>query len=272
MIHLRGQLGSLGNSIIQRLLREAATIVLDGHHYQVAVDRFSTELEFSKSQIKSSEECKICPGHRIVLFGFQDYVSIYDDVELGIGVDGAEVILVTPSRDSVLVDISEIDSHITVHDMIPIEAVEPWENPFLNSILSSLLGGTDLQESASTKFLVAELDVADAISRLLISNNPTPKLIPISGRRGWGQRQIHQELEVLYNRTMAGQSGVFSTEDLTTPSIPKIELQSKQDADVNTRPKLEELHMALVNSGFEGWRPTIPIRTALMYFLIGKLN
>ena len=112
VIHLRGQLGSLGNSIIQRLLREEVEIVLGRSDFEKANKVFSTELEFSKSCLSISEDCKINQGHRVVLIGFQDYTSIYDDSELGIGIDGAEVILVTPNLGSVEVDTSEIDSHI----------------------------------------------------------------------------------------------------------------------------------------------------------------
>ena len=272
VIHLRGQLGSLGNSIIQRLLREEVEIVLGRSDFEKANKVFSTELEFSKSCLSRSEDCKINQGHRVVLIGFQDYTSIYDDSELGIGIDGAEVILVTPNLGSVEVDTSEIDSHIIVHDMIPTDSVKPWENQFLNSILASLSSGEKIVDVLTPKYLVAELDVADALSRLLIGDNPTPKSLDISGRRGWSQVQIYQELEVLYNRTMAGQTGNFSTENLTTPSTPNIELMTKGEVIEDNRPKLEGLHRALIDSGFEGWRPTTPIRTALMYFLIGKLK
>jgi len=273
VIHLRGQLGSLGNSIIQRLLREKVEIVLCIDDFERVNERFSVELEFSQSRVVRSEDCNIHVGHRVVLFGFQGYVSDHDDVELGVGVDGAEVILITPNIESIEVDTSEIDSHVIVHDMIPYEPQAPWDNPFLDGIMNSLIEGVEvLERKLSSRFLVSELDVADAISRLLISNNPTPRLLEVSGRRGWDDVQIYQELKTLYNRTMAGQTGKFSVENLTSPSTPNIELLSKDEVIDGNRPKLETLHRALTDSGSDGWRPSIPIRTALMYFLIGKLK
>ena len=272
IIHLRGQLGSLGNTVIQRLLREKVEIVLSTDDFEEANEKFSVDLEFSQSRIVSSEDCKIHSGHRIVLFGFQGYFSDHDDVELGIGVDGAEVILITPSV-GIDIDTSEIDSHIIVHDMIPHRSEMPWNNQFLDDIMDSLIDGSEvLEKKRNSRFLVAELDVADAVSRLLINNNPIPSLIDISGRRGWSDMQIYQELKILYNRTIAGQTGEFSAENLTSPSTPNIELLHKDEVVGESRPRLEVLHKALTDSGFEGWRPTIPIRTALMYFLIGKLK
>ena len=272
IIHLRGQLGSLGNTVIQRLLREKVEIVLSTDDFEEANEKFSVDLEFSQSRIVSSEDCKIDSGHRIVLFGFQGYFSDHDDVELGIEVDGAEVILITPSV-GIDIDTSEIDSHIIVHDMIPHRSEMPWNNQFLDDIMDSLIDGSEvLEKKRNSRFLVAELDVADAVSRLLISNNPIPSLIDISGRRGWDDMQIYQELKILYNRTIAGQTGEFSAENLTSPSTPNIELLHKDEVVAESRPRLEVLHKALTDSGFEGWRPTIPIRTALMYFLIGKLK
>ena len=273
VVHLRGQLGSLGNSIIQRLLREKVEIVLCIDDFEEANQKFSVELEFSQSRVTRSENCRIHAGHRVVLFGFQGYVNDHADVELGFGVEDAEVILITPSTESIEIDTSEIDSHVIVHDMIPYEPQAPWNNSFLDGIMNSLTEGAEvLEEKQSSRFLVAELDVADAISRLLISNNPTPKLLEISGRRGWGDVQIYRELKTLYNRTIAGQTGKFSAENLTSPSTPKIELLAKDELIDTNRPNLGTLHRALTDCGSDGWRPSIPIRTALMYFLIGKLK
>ena len=70
IIHLRGQLGSLGNTVIQRLLREKVEIVLSTDDFEEANEKFSVDLEFSQSRIVSSEDCKIHSGHRIFLFGF----------------------------------------------------------------------------------------------------------------------------------------------------------------------------------------------------------
>ena len=68
-IHIRGQLGSLGNSIIQRLLRSKVDIVIQQRNYESIISNFSTELEFSESNIHSSEQYELIPGHRMLLLG-----------------------------------------------------------------------------------------------------------------------------------------------------------------------------------------------------------
>ena len=45
----------------------------------------------------------------------------------------------------------------------------PWNNQFLDDIMDSLIDGSEvLEKKRNSRFLVAELDVADAVSRLLI--------------------------------------------------------------------------------------------------------
>ena len=271
-VHIRGQLGSLGYSIIQRLLREELDIIVQEVNLKSLNEFFSTELEFSKSNISSCQDNSIVAGNRVLLLGFDNYGASNDDPQLGIGIDGVEVILVTPSDARVEVDSSEVDCHFLIHDMIPSESLHPWKNPSLDDMMESLVRGEDFDITADIGWWVAEVDVADAISRLLLSNHPNPSQVNIAGRRSWGAEQVFEELEMLYNRTIAGQSGDFTTKDLTSPSTPSIELVPVEQSRQNIRPDLKSLHKSLVLADGDGWRPMTPIRTGLMYFLIGKVN
>lgn len=271
-IHLRGNLDSLGHSIIQRLLRGSIDIVVPSESHESLEKLFSTELEFSQSQILSSKNCPISPGHRVLLLGFENYLSSFDDSKIGVGVDGAEVILVTPVRLDVEFDLSEIDGHFIVHDMIPSVSSVLWNNPYLDDMIQSLIEGYDFDSKGHVGWWVAELDIADAISRLMLSNHSSPKEVNFAGRRSWKSNQVFEELQILYKRTIAGQSGSFTTEHLTSPSTPEIELLPGEMSEHNKRPSLSTLHDSLILADGEGWRPMTPLRTSLMHFLIGKLN
>ena len=77
---------------------------------------------------------------------------------------------------------------------------------------------------------------------------------------------------MLYQRTIAGQSGEFTTSHLTAASSPKIAVVPIDQVGQLNRPNLKPLHDSLVDSDGGGWRPMTPIRTGLMHFLIGKMN
>ena len=271
-VHIRGELGSLGHSVIQRLLRDELDIIVQEENHQYLNKLFSTELEFSKSNISSCQENPIVAGNRVLLLGFDNYTASYDDPQVGIGVDGVEVILVTPSNNMVEIDAGEVDSHFLIHDMIPSKSSQPWENQLLDSMIESLVEGKDFDITADIGWWVAEVDVADAISRLILSEHPNHLEVNIAGRRSWDAGQVFEELEMLYNRTIAGQSGDFTTKHLSSPSTPNIELVTVEQSKQNIRPDLKPLHESLVLADGDGWRPMTPIRTSLMHFLIGKMN
>ena len=118
------------------------------------------------------------------------------------------------------------------------------------------------------------MDVADSIVRILVSEQPFPKIANISGRRAWSDDQTVEEMRILFSRTMAGKSGEFSAQHLTTPSSPKIEVETLSEVSDEqfSRPDLESIHQVLVECDGDGWRPLMPIRSALMVFLIGAIE
>jgi hypothetical protein len=271
-VHLRGQLDSLGRSIIQRLLRDNVNIIVREGSHKLLNEFFSTELEFSKSQILSSLSNPISPGHRVILLGFDNYTASSDNSDVGIGIDGAEVILVTPGGTDIEYDLSEVDCHFIIYDMIPSESSPTWGNLHLDGMIDSLMDDGDYESTGYTGWWVAEQDVADAISRMMLSKHPSPNVVNFSGRRSWEMDQIFDELQMLYSRTIAGQSGSFTTEHLVSPSTPVIELVSFEQSVQHERPDLKPLHESLILADGDGWRSMTPIRTALMHFLIGKMK
>ena len=271
-IHLRGILGSLGHCIVQRLLRNRSSIVVSNEYHNSLNQLFSTELEFSNSAILSSDNCPISPGHRVIILSPNGQISDDDGLYEIFSNANIEAILVTPNLDSMQADVGEFDSHFIIHHMIPSDSSPHWNNQLLDDMIDSLFDGNVFNSDDQIGWWVAEQDVADAICRLIVSEHTSPKRVNFTGRRSWKAEQIFEELEILYKRTIAGQSGSFTSEHLSTPITPNIELVAVEQSVEYKRPDLKNLHESLVLADGEGWRPMTPIRTGLMHFIIGKMN
>ena len=86
---------------------------------------------------------------------------------------------------------------------------------------------------------------------------------------------------MLYQRTAAGQSGSFGVSELSAPPSPNIELQPLMVSDSvpmtleenrAQRPDLSSIHDALHAADGDGWRPLVPVRTAMMHCLAHLLD
>lgn len=271
-IHLRGIFGSLGRCIIQRLLRNRSNIIVSNEYHKSLTKLFSTELEFSDTEILPSSNCPISPGHRVVILSPDGQFSNDYGLDGVLSIADIEVILVTPNLDSIQFDLGKFDSHFIIHHMIPSDSSPHWNNQLLDGMIDSLLDGNDFHSDGHVGWWVAEQDVADAICRMIVSEHTCPKTVNVTGRRSWKAEQVFEELEMLYNRTMAGQSGSFTSEHLSTPRTPNIEVVAVEQSIQYKRPDLKNLHDSLVLADGEGWRPMTPIRAGLMHFLIGKMN
>jgi hypothetical protein len=273
VVHLRGSDSCLGRSLISRLIRADVKIVIPDVDYQWAEQMFSTELKYSNSQLFKSEATAIAQGHRVILLGLGPYLS--DDEQSSIGVDGSETILITPGFEKIDVDTSEIDSHLIISHMIPTACDDSWCCPVIENWYNAMTNNqTITSDSRPRHWWVSEMDVADSIVRILVSDQPFPSNANISGRRAWSDKQTVEEMKLLFSRTMAGKSGTFSAQHLTTPPSPIIEVEaiSKINENEHPRPDLESIHQVLVACDGDGWRPLMPIRSALMMFLAGAMQ
>ena len=272
-VHLRGSDSCLGRSLISRLIRADVMIVIPDADFQWAQQMFLTELNHSKSQLLKSEETVIANGHRVILLGLGPYLGGKE--QSSIGVDGSETILVTPGFEKIDIDTSEIDSHLIVSHMIPTVCDDSWCCPVIQNWFNAIKNNEIIAPDIRPKhWWVSEMDVADSIVRILVSNQPFPTNANISGRRAWSDDQTVEELRLLFSRTMAGKSGMFSAQHLTTPPSPTIEVEaiSKSSESEYPRPNLDSIHQVLVACDGDGWRPLMPIRSALMVFLAGAIQ
>ncbi|MDC0527707.1 hypothetical protein OAO11_01225 [Candidatus Poseidoniaceae archaeon] len=281
VVHLRGEPSSLMFGLVERLLRSATDLVLDTPLHDMVVVRYANDLAFGEAAIFTPEAKPLSFGHRVVMVGFGPFTT-EDDGQGGLDVDGVELILVTPAEHIAGVNFDWVDAHVEVHDLIPMHSGGGWMPPVLTRWFEALVAGQATELLAGPEhWWVGEVDVADALGRLLISEQAFPEICKMSGRRSWGEDQTLEEFQMLYRRTSAGQSGSFGIEELTAAPTPKIELQTLMvsdslpltvEANRHQRPDLSAIHDALHAADGDGWRPLVPVRTALMHCLARMLE
>lgn len=281
VLHLRGPPSSLMLGMVERLLRTNAQIVVEETLHRVFVDAYAADLEFGQAVLSSAATTGLGVGHRLVMIGPGPFTSIHDDSN-GLDVDGLELILMTPAGMAGGVDADWVDAHVTVHDMIPMRYDSVWMPALFEEWLSDLASGKETATpSGLDRWWVSEIDVADAMVRLLMGDDALPQACEMSGRRAWSLNQTQEEFQMLYLRTMAGQSGQFGVQELTAAPTPHIELQSlavSGDSPMSgiehqqLRPDLSAIHTALHAADGDGWRPLVPVRTSLMHCLAGLLD
>ena len=117
---------------------------------------------------------------------------------------------------------------------------------------------------------VSQQDVAACLLRLIDYTRPLPQFIHICGRRGWTNQETFEQLELLYNRTIAGSSGQFQTSHLESKPVIHPTVAKGSQITPSTRPDLSIINELLIDIDGEGWRPLIPLRTTLMHYLATK--
>jgi hypothetical protein len=281
VLHLRGLDSSIARALIERIFRTNAHLVVPGAHFQEISQRYASELEFGDCELHAAEHLPLASGHRLMLIGLGPFDEPNDGVN-GFDIDGLEIILTAPAHLEMEVDTEWLDSIILVHDLLPREKDTTWGSPLFNQWMIQLNTNIVPSPVGSTEhWWVSDIDVADAFVRMLIGDEPFPSLIKVSGRRAWSQEQTIEELTLLHARTVAGKTGQFSVEHLTAAPTPTIEVKSlivnpsmplSMKDNSQQRPDLSPLHDVLHRIDGDGWRPLVPIRTALMHALVDYIE
>ena len=277
VIHLRGVDSSIGQSFVERILRTDAHLVVPKKNHQKISLHYASELEYGEGEIHSSDEVPLSRGHRLILIGLGPFDE-ESDGDTGFEVDGLEVILMTPAHYDFEVDTEWLDCHVMVHDVLPRTPDPIWCSKLLEEWVNQLRSNiAPLPKGDVRHWWVSDIDVADAFVRILMSDEPFPSELKVSGRRAWEQSQTLEELSLLFARTMAGRTGDFGIEHLTAAPTPTIEVKTLTapstepmsiEENAQLRPDLSPLHDLLFRVDGDGWRPLVPIRTALMLSLV----
>ena len=97
------------------------------------------------------------------------------------------------------------------------------------------------------------------------------RFLHMCGRREWSYDDTKAEFEMLWKRTNQGQTGKFTADTLFGHEIAGME-PKPISTDSYSRPNLDPLHNELLQLTGDGWRPLIPLRTAIMTLIAGILE
>ena len=279
VIHLSGRAGSLFFGVIERLLRTNASLVLERQICEQIESIYSTDLEFGQASVSSAALVTPKQDDMLLFFGAElpeEHLKSQPHYP-----EGMQLIHVTHAHEQ-QVRFEWATGQVVVHDMIPHRNDQVSTPKLFTSWLESFQEGEEITpEESGDRWWVSEIDVADALVRLLLSSHPFPSECKMLGRRSWSTVQTLEEFQLLYKRTSAGRSGAFGIEELTAAPAPVIEVQPlivtdappmSLEESMAQRPDLSPVHEALHKADGDGWRPLVPIRTSLMHCLAGMLD
>ncbi len=157
--------------LVERLLRTEAHVVLDDDFLRDVNETYATDLEFGQATVSSSSITNLAEGHRLVMLGHGPFTSPTDG-SIGLDIDGLELILVTPAGAASDVATDWVDAHVMVHDMIPMRRDPDWTPAVFEDWLGAFSENKEGPSPVGAdRWWVSEIDVADALVRLLMSDN-----------------------------------------------------------------------------------------------------
>ena len=166
-----------------------------------------------------------------------------------------------------------IDTNIVVKDMILESKSSFFKSDSLASAYRQIKRSETTDSLPSYHWWVAQQDVIDALVCLFSLDCKLPRELNICGRKMWSLADTKNQLKMLYDRTVAGQTGNFDISHLTANSpIPNGLVAIEDMSNDVQRPSLASLHDLLLATSCNGWRPQVPLRTALMKYIALQLN
>lgn len=156
-----------------------------------------------------------------------------------------------------------LGENLFIHDLIPTR-----NDRWMSDEFRSWSIGKDCQKRP--RYWLSVIDAANAIAHLAISEKEFSDL-HMCGRREWSYDDSKAEFDMLWKRTNQGQTGSFTAETLFGHEIAGME-PKPIGIDSYSRPNLDPLHNELLQLTGDGWRPLIPLRTAIMTLIAGILE
>jgi len=156
-----------------------------------------------------------------------------------------------------------IGSDIIVHDLIPTRKDKWIPQEFL-------FWSKGKEYTSPSRYWVSVTDAAYAIANLIKAEKTCTEL-HLCGRREWSAEDTKAEFDMLWERTSQGKTGKFTAETLFGHEIAGMVPKPIHNED-GQRPDLAPLHETLLQITGEGWRPLIPLRTAIMTLIAGLVE
>lgn len=271
IIHLTGELEGLGFDFITKLIHDGFEVTLQRGHLDKISNILRLELTHLSTGVKLFDSGTVTSKDLLIHFSPNHEVS---DLVVEIASLCPSIVVATgltsdrnPFRFSHTI--------INLHDLIPSVDCDNFHSNNLDSILESCYQG--LQEMSLSNLPVRYwwLSQQDAVAGLVGFAKCTslPKgIIAMCGRREWSLDDTYDQLNMLYQRTLAGASGDFSSEHLKQSPVIGAGVKPVGQVLAGKRPDLSQLHEVMLESSGDGWRPLVPLRTSLMYYLAAKLD
>ena len=157
----------------------------------------------------------------------------------------------------------EVGNHIVIHDLIPTR-VDKW-------VPEEIVQWSKQKEvECQPRYWVSVIDAANAIAHIAKSEIKISQM-NLCGRREWLPEDSKAEFDMLWSRTNQGLSGKFTAETLFGHEIAGMHAKPIS-SETKSRPDLDPLHEVLVDITGDGWRPLVPLRTALMALIANMLG
>jgi hypothetical protein len=153
---------------------------------------------------------------------------------------------------------------VRVHDMILPSGGGGWGTGILRDWVEGVKRGEikDYPSATKASYWVHVRDVVDAMAILIMAEreNIANGTIDMCGRRAWADKDVIDEIELLWHRYLNAIHHSHTAESLSGVPSPV-----RGGAPTPTsRPDLGPLHEVLIEAGGDGWHPIVPMRTALM--------
>ena len=270
-IHLTGELEGLGDDFVTKLIHDEFIVTVEQDQLARISNKLELELAHLSAGLKVVNLADITSNDVVIHFSSNHQAS-------NLFVEIAELcrsILVTTGLYSQPKTLEFVDTIIEVNDLIPSTNCQHFQSSNLDQMLQlCYIGSTEKFElDLPTRYWW--LSQQDAVTGLVgfVKCSTMPKgVVPMCGRREWSLSDTFDQLSMLYQRTLAGASGQFSLDHLQTSPVIGAGVQPVTDVVVGKRPDLSNLHEVMLESNEEGWRPLVPLRTSLMYYLAAKLE
>ena len=272
IIHLTGELEGLGDDFVAKLIHDEFNVTVEKDQLDRMTNKLEVELAHLSVDLKVAKLADISPNDIVIHFS-QNHEASDLFVEIA---DLCSSILVTTGLSSRPKNLEFIDTIIDVIDLIPSADCQHFQSNNLDQMLQLCYTmGTGVSQSnlPARYWWLSQQDAVTGLVGIVKCSSLPKGVVPMCGRREWSLSDTFDQLSMLYQRTLAGASGQFSLEHLQpNPVIGAAAVRKVADVMAGKRPDLSNLHEVMLESNEEGWRPLVPLRTSLMYYLAAKLE
>ena len=268
-VHFMGDLDGFGIALASRLSSRNRLFTVSNATLSMLEDKIETMGVYgANNQFSTSREVQ---PNDLILFvsGLEQQFDM--NIAEGFPEDVQVINLIPEDFEDSQLDF--VTTNIVIKDMILDSKSSYFQSESLASLYCQLETSDNTDNPPSCHWWVAQQDVIDALVCLFSLDCKLPQELNICGRKMWTLADTKDQLKMLYDRTIAGQTGNFNVLHLAAKSPNPNGLIAIEEMSNNAqRPNLASLHELLLQSSCNGWRPQVPLRTALMKYIAWQFD